>query len=685
MWETKKILTVVKPEGSEGTMRFVLVAWIPIALLLTSCGDTGFSEEFSQPAPEYQLISLGPWSVQHDPLDATVMKSELVFVSTEESASGNEVDSLNFISSLPDSLQFNREWHVGGSSVLLFSVTIPDRGDEQLVRRAGEVCSTASIIRPDGLRSVFLSDRTGAEIDLERASTAVEPPPDITHHIMVYFQQDSSRSRLEINDSLVVDFRGSNADSVVFTFIHRDASSVISSTAGIFRRASSLNQYLCFADSSGLYTGVFHNRFEINIPYLDSRGRVSVQSRLTSAYLSGDAYYPISVVPENYIVQMFLPDSISSWTPLTRGESPDEWFSNPGGIVGGLPIAIGNYSEKTLFPRYKMLILEGSPISAIDSIAVEKIASVLRNTLDFPSAEFAFVEIINPDGPVVTTAFGGMLFSRGSLETLADVSAWGENLANGIVPAGSNILIEAAEGILLQSLQLDPVLSDMLAAWVPLRYFAENSEDESHAAFMRNAYLKYYLYNTANLGGDGSTPVVAEYALGDPMLNDSPIRRFVVGGKGVIVLEYLYSSRMLNRLPYLLQDFTHASSGNFWLKISSSLRVYRDTEKYDALRALFYQPGIPQIHVKWWEEDEKILMDLVEFQPGLAFNLNFSQCELHFSDTTVTRTLMPSIEPGLIQCTSGLPEHGPVTAIDLNHACIIPVDLMYERVLDGGQ
>ncbi|MCD4706685.1 MAG: hypothetical protein K8S62_03000 [Candidatus Sabulitectum sp.] len=666
-------------------MRFVSAAWILFVLILISCGDSDIPVETIGISDEYRLIHQGPWSVQYNALGDAVMKTDLVFEAIATAGMRNEVDSLNYSSLLPDSLRFNMEWHVGGSAVLVFSVTIPDRGDEQLVRHARAVCYGASIVRPAGLRSVFLSDRTGSVIDQERASTDVEPPPDVTHYLKVYYQQDSTSNRLEIIDSLVVDFSESNADSMVFTFIHRDASSVISSTAGVFRRDSTPNQYLCFADSSGMYTGVFRNQFQINIPYLDSRGRVSVQSRLTSAYLSGDGYCPISDSPANYNVQIFLPDSISSWTPLVRGETPDEWYSGPGGIVGGLPIAIGNYTENTLFPRYRMLIFAGSPISSLDSIAVEKIASLLRGSLDFPSAEFSFVEIINPDGPVVISGFGGMLFSRGSLESLADVSAWDENLANGIVPPGSEILIGAAEGILVQSLQLDPVISDALASWIPLRYYSANTDDEQGLAVVRDAYLKYYLFNTEVFGGNGGTPVLAEYALGDPMLESSPLRPFVVGGKGVIVMEYLNSLRMLNRLPYLLQDFTHASSGNFWLKISSSLRVYRNTDNYDLLRALLYQPGIPQINVRWWEENEKILIDMMEIQPGLPFNLEFGECQLHFQDTTVTRALISSIESGLIQCAAGLPGYGQVTAIDLNHTGVIPADLMYTRVSGGGQ
>ncbi|GEM_PF-2083715 len=665
-------------------MRFVLPVVMLGVLLISSCRNEGTALLPVDSEEEFQVIHKGSWSVRFRPVNETLMKPELAMVTVTTADNGSEIDSLNYGIALPDSLRLNRKWYIGGSAVLVFSITVPDDGDEQLITMAETVCSEAAIVRPPGLRSVFLSNRTGPEIDMERASTAVEPPPDVTHHIMVYYQQDSTGTLLETIDSLVVDFRESNLDSLAFTFIHRDTSSVISSTAGIFRRDSIPNQYFCFADSSGMYTGVFRNHFKINIPYLDSRGSVCVQSRLTTAYLSGDGYYPVSLTPAGYSVRIFLPDSITSWTPLARGELPGEWHSLPGGIVGGLPIAIGNYTEGLVSPRYKILVLSGSPISSLDSLAVEKITSVLRSTVDFPSAEFSFVEIINPGGPVVTSAFGGMMFSRGALESLVDVSMWDESLVNGIVPEGCNILTGAASGILSQSLHLDPIISSMLAAWIPLRYFAENADDESGMEEIRKVYLKYYLFHTQNLGGSGSTPLVAEYALGDPMLSQSPLEPFVSGGKGVIVMEYLNSLRMVNRLPYMLQSFTHASSGNFWRKISLSLRVYEGTREYELLRALLYQPGIPQISVRWWEEGEKLLLSMTEIQPGSRFNLEFSRCRLFLPDTTVVRTLIPSGEPGLFQCLTDLPGYGEVTAIDLNFSGVVPADLMYTRVTGAG-
>jgi len=661
-----------------------LVSFVSILLIfVASCGNSDAMLQNSDASVSRTVINLGMWSVEHENLDAANMKSNLVFVSLESSDLLNETDSLNFDSPLPDSLRFNRKWYVGASSVLLFTVTIPDTGDELLSGIAGEICGSAVLVKPEGLRSVFLSDRTGSQIDQERASADVVPPPQVSHYMQIYYQPDSLENCLEVIDSLVVDFSESNADSLPFTFISRDTGSVVSSTAGVFRRSSGTHQYACFPDSSGIYTGVFRNRFRINAPYLNSQRQVSVQARLTSAFLSGDGYCALSAATENYTIQFFLPDSIIAWTPLASEDSTREWYSEPGGIIGGLPIAIGSYTEFELFPRYRLLVLKGSPISPLDSTAAGSVAAVLRSTLDFPSADFSFVEILNPDGPLVVSGFGGILFSSGSLECLADVSTWDETIQRGNVPPGSEILIKAARGILLQSLQLDQILSDMLAAWIPLRFYAENTEDETGLSAMRQAYLKYYLFNTELIGGNGDTNVIEEYALGDPMLYTSPLRRFVTGGKGVIVLEYLNSLRLLNRMPYLLQDFTHASSGNFWLKISSSLRVSSDSRQYSLLRSLLYQPGIPQVHVRWWETEGKVFIDIQEMQPGPVFDLSFSQCRLSLPDTVIVRSLAPDHATGLWQCSAGPPGFGAVSAIDLNHTGVIPADMMYERVLPG--
>jgi hypothetical protein len=233
--------------------------------------------------------------------------------------------------------------------------------------------------------------------------------------------------------------------------------------------------------------------------------------------------------------------------------------------------------------------------------------------------------------------------------------------------------------MLAQSLQLDPVLKETLTAWFLLRYYAEQQGEGPGLRTLREACLKYYLYNTEVFCSSTIASGISEYSLADPNLVSSPLRPFISCGKGVLILEYLHSRRMLNRLPYLLQNFTHSSSGNYWLKIYSSLRINRDSDQYQILRKLFYLPGIPQISVAWKEEGGRIAFNFTEIQPGESFGLPMDSCMIFLRDTSLVREITLSPETGGYQCSAGSSEYGHVTAIDLNYRRIIPADFMYRR------
>lgn len=588
-----------------------------------------------------------------------------------------ETDSLHFQEpAIPDSLRINRTFPLGGGSALVFSVNIPAGAGSDILASASRILHEAVLLPPDGLRSVYLSDRSFSDIDQERASTAVEPPPEVSHYMRISYRPDNPDSCLTVLDSMVVKFQGSNVDSLHLRF--SDSNSAVISVAGRFGRSESENRFICFADSNGIYSGVFINVLSINRLYLDGEGEPIGQARLTSAFLSGRGSYPLSSTPENYTVRFDLPDSITAWTPLPE-DTEGIRRSNPGGIIGGLPVAIGNYTRRDLFDRYSLLVLEGGEPDSVDGTVINRIAEAMIQTLDFPSANFSFVEILNPDGDMVIPGFASLMYSRGSLTILEDVSQWSDKLSSGELPDGCRIVTGAAEGILMQSLQLDPVLFDMLRAWFPLRYYQLIQEDQSALLSFREAYLKYYLFNTELMSFGGGNSVLREYSLADPRLFDSPLRPYVAGGKGVLILEYLNSLRMLNRLPFLLNNFTHASSGNYWLKIYSSLRIERDSSQYELLRKLFYLPGIPQVNVDWNEENGLILMDMTEIQPGTSFDLPLETCVIHLADTSFTREVTFSLETGLYQCGAGPSGLGQVNAIDLNPYRVVPVDLVYNR------
>jgi len=390
----------------------------------------------------------------------------------------------------------------------------------------------------------------------------------------------------------------------------------------------------------------------------------------------------LSNTPANYNVQFFLPLNFEAWTPLDTIalDDNDVFISKPGGIVGGLPIAIGIYNKQQITPRYSILSFAGSEMLPSDSSVAHKIVELLVNTIDFRLANFCFVEINNPDHSVIIPGFGGILYSEGSLASLDDVSDWDNLIAEGRIPEGTEIITGAAEAILLQSLQLDPILFKMLRAWLPLRYFHMNANDAIASSFIRKSYLKSYLYNTEIIQNTEYLPVVPEYALADQMLVGSSLENFVSIGKGVVILEYLYSLRKLNRLPYMLENFRHSSSANYWQTIIRGLNILEDSDDYNLFRSLLYQPGIPQIEASWWLSDGKVFINTEEFQPGTPFNLELNECQLILPDTVIIRNLISLQDYTLYQCTAPPDDLGELRAIDLNGEGFIPADIIYRNV-----
>lgn len=641
----------------------VFAIFVLAALALSSCGS-GAEPAQTSGSPGNISVFAGQWVVEYDPGDF----SRGVFNAFMTNEEPLPVDSLHFQDpELADSLVFRRAWAQGGGSFLIFSVTVPAFQDTSAARRIWSILEGSSAIHPQGLRAVYLSDRSFSEIDEERASPSVEPPPEVNHHLVVTYDPTNQDSCLHIRDSLVVDFTVSNSDSMIFSLDQGEGE----------------RNFTLYPDSMGKCSRVFEGVLGINRLYTDHLGNVTGHARLTSAYLTGQGFFPLSDATQNYTAEFILPDSIYAWTPL-REVSNDLWQSAPGGITGGLPLALGNYSTyETGFGGYTKALLSGGIPDSLDSQVISTSAAVLSNTLSFASAGFAFIEIQNPDGDMVCPVFGGVFFSRGSLESLADVSDWDERISTAEVPEGCRILTSFAEGLLMQSLRLDPVLEDMLISWLPLRYYAFVEGDPEGIITLREGYMKYYLYSTEMISLNGNPEYRTEYSIADPRLADSPLRPFIAGGKGVILLEFMHSRGLLVKLPDLLQGFTHSWSSNYWPRIYSTL-LFNDklSDQYrDLLRKLFYLPGIPQITVEWREDKGIVYMEPFEIQPGIPFNLPMDSipCLLHLQDTVFVREAY--LQNGLLQCEINLPEGeaGMVTAIDLNGERVLPADFMYRR------
>lgn len=660
---------IVNPE------RFGAAALV-LFVLLTSlyCSEADDSGHDALPFHDRELM-LDEWTVSYRTNQGIPRAAALSMVTMAQAEQIPEADTLHSGNEFPDSVRYSRRWFLGGGEVLVLSITAPLEPYPGQRNEAMAILEDALLEPPPGLRTVALSNRTPEEIDTQRASAPVEPPPQVFHHITVTYDPLNEDSCLVLLDSMVVDFRMSSYDSLAF--FYTDANSVILSDAGRFLQTGNANGYVCYSDTSRMYTGVFQTVFAMNTVYGGHDSHTAGQARMRSAFLSGRGAFPVSETPGHYRITFRVPEDKIVWTPLVQ-QNDSLWVSPPGGVRGGPAIAIGSYTALDLGEGYQILLLSSDTADSLDIAAAEMLAETIRGSLHFPSAGYAFVQVSNPDRPVLVPGFGSLLFSTGSLAPAADISSWPEIIKRGGVPQGTMVVTQAAEALLCQSLQLDPVLHDILAAWAPLCYYRDHSNDPGGLVSIREAYLKYYLYGTEVLYRRGSLPTVSEHALADPALRSSPLRPLVAGGKGVAVMEYLYQLGHLDNLPRLLQNFTHASSANYWAKITTSLGLTGSK----LLKDLFYLPGIPQYRVYWWQEEERIVLDVREIQPGGPFEMRLRDCVIHLADTVVTRPVITT-EQGRYRCILSRSSSGSASAIDLNGDWVLPADFMYTRLNDG--
>lgn len=643
----------------------ILALMLAAALFVPFGCSGGESVETVAGSDGHETLTHGGWTVEYD---AEGLQSGAVTLAMTDSSIA-QTDSLHYDDpDNADSLVFRRSWSIGGGRQMVFTVTVPGFSDQSRSIRIQRIMNEASLTPPQGLRRVYLSDRTFSEIDEDRGSVPVEPPPEVNHYLTISYNAGSNDSCLVIRDSVVVDFTMSNADSILL-----EIEQGFSRDETVFR-----------PDSSGFSTRTFTMVLEMNRLYTDLDGIVLGHARLTSAYLTGYGFYPLSDSPQNYTARFLVPDSILVWTPLEHHEG-DTWVSGSGGINGGLPVALGTYSTGETGPGHSFWTLSAGQSDTLDAFLIELLSEVLHETLEFPSADFAFTEVLNPDGDMVIPVFGGVFFSRGSMEPLAEADQWDDMISRGRIPPGCGIVFSAARGMLMQSLKLDPVLCEMLVSWMPLKYYAWATGDTDGLAVLRECYMRYYLFHTesAAMGTESET---VEYSIADPLLAGSRLRPIVTGGKGVIILEYLDHLGLLDNLSGLLLRTSHSWSGNYWSTVSSYL-LYNDKvedEYSEVLRKLFYLAGIPQLRVTWRQDEETVLFQTGEIQPGVPFDLPLDSipCLIVLQDTSLVRTVFT--DNGQLQCLIDAPPgRDPlVTSLDLDPESVLPVDIIYERIRD---
>jgi len=575
-----------------------------------------------------------------------------------------------------DSLVWSRHFPLGGGSVLVLTGVA---GDMSRIPTLISMLEESTLERWDGLRSVYLSDLSEDSLDRLRNNPPREAPLFLNHRVSIVFHPSVSESSLVVVDTLSF----SGGDGVVLKVnpgVHGRLEAT-TGTAVAFPQDSC--SWQCTPDTSG--TGIFSAVFTATLPrnwYInDPESRELLgRSRMNSALLGG-RYVPVGEEhPNRYGISVSVPEGMRIYTPIptvsieNRNGATGAFFSTGSGLVRGVvPVFIGDFESTTLSDgRTRLLVQSGldPALTATDSLWADNLGSLLQAMLGFPGSTFAIIVAEGASESFMVPYHGCLVVSPGVLGTLSGVFSWGDSLAAGSPATGAGVVAAGARCFTLQSIFMDPVLSEAVETWMPLRFLDHMSTDEDLFR-MRRAYRNYYLYQTCITGG-------TEPALADPGLASSPLRSPVVRGKGPCVLEYLYLQGCLDYLPNLLDNFRH--SGSYWNKIWANLGLYEGGRQYRLLRQFLYQPGIPQILVEWSTGDGLIRLTATQMQPTAEFGVTFRTCKL-FLEGDLQRQVILNPGDGAALYAVLPPEASEgVLAIDLNQDELIPADIVYRRL-----
>ncbi len=575
-----------------------------------------------------------------------------------------------------DSLVWSRYFPLGGGSVLVLTGTAGDVSRVPILR---SILSRSHLRRWHGLRTVMLSDVTADSIDRQRDDSPREAPLVVTHSVSIRFSPAVAESSLIVVDSL--SFSGNN--SIVLS-VNREVPGTLEAVEGVVTQISA-GRWLCTSDSlsSGGFKGVFSGVFTRNWYSTDpSTGELLGRSRMNSALLGG-SFIPVGEQPNRFDIEVTVPTGMQIFAPLPlmsseHGGSVSRFSTGSGLVRGVVPVFMGGYHSSYLSDGRSRLLVQtgiGDDETALDSLWADNMSALLQSMLGFSGSTFSILIVEGASESFMTPYHGCLVVSPGVLEDLSGVFSWGDSLAAGAPATGTSVVAAGAKCFTLQSIFMDPVLAEMIQAWMPCRFLAFMSLGEDLFK-MRRAYRNYYLYQTGIMGG-------IEPSLADPSLPQSPLYDPVVRGKGPIVLEYLHSQGCLDYLPNLLDNLRH--SGSYWSKIWANLGLYEGERRYRLVRQFLYQPGIPQIDVEWWIEDGLLKLVPSQMQPTAEYGVLFRYCKLYL-DTGVQHQLI--LNPGdgdVLYAVLPSDASEGVLAIDLNTEEVIPADIVYRRRPSGGE
>ncbi len=572
-----------------------------------------------------------------------------------------------------DSLSLVRMFPLGGGAVLALTASPADPGRMSL---ADSLLEQSVLVRWHGLRSVRLSDVWGDSIDSIREAPQKMPTLVINHSLEIAFTPADPDSSLVLTDT--ISFSG--GDTVLLS-AHPGVPGDFAALSGtVGRSTSAAGAWFCKApedSSSGGFLGVFSAVLPRNWHIYDSSGGGLLGRCRMNSLLLGGGYVPVGGGMNRFRIRVDAPHGMEVFCPLPTvfsedGGAPAEFSTGAGLHRGVVPVFIGDFDTALLSDgRTGLAVQAGLDTAGVaaDSMWADHMSGVLWSHLGFPGAVFSILVVDGGGDDCMAPYHGCLVVSPGVLSELAGVFVWGDSLAAGSPAAGVRVAVAGAECFTSQSIFLDPVLEDVIKAWMPCRFLDYMSDDESLFR-MRRAYRNYYLHQTAVIGGE-------ERALADPALGDSPLSDPVICGKGPLVMEYLYTQNCLGRLSLVLESFRH--SGSYWSKIRANLGLQEGERRSRILRQFLYQPGIPQVETEWWEEGGQVTLSPRQMQSSGDFGILFGSCKVFLDDGTSRTVLLNEGREGILNGFLPPEAAGRVVAVDLNPDESIPADIVYRR------
>jgi hypothetical protein len=594
-----------------------------------------------------------------------------------------------------DSASLERVWACGSNQLLALRATMAGDSRGILLRYLGEAFSNAEREPWEGLRSVYLADRTREQIFEEEGEEDVTPPPRVHHSLSLRVRPTTHR--LDLLDTLTVDFSRTPADSqLVMNPPEWSGGSVSALTPLRGEVRQSGGRMVCLADSQRVFRGVYSGSLEgFFVREEGSEYALEGRIKLNLSFCCGAWLHPWSEHPSDYTLRISAPPGYSIYAPLAVVDSSltdtlktVELTTPEGGIRGPVAWAVGYLTRRELRSGSSVILPEtdSAAVQDADSMAAMRTVAAVDwagnlsrfcwRYFGFEGARLDYV-LISGDGNRVLRPGPGCLFvSPELLVSLGDYPAWPDSLRRGIRPQGADVVGAASAAILSRSTHLDPALEEALCGWSVLRYYGDNlPPGAGSGAAMREAFLRYYLYRTESLGG-------TEYSIADPRLPQSDLEEPVLIGKAPLVMDML--ARSLQRfelgLRRSLASLRH--SGNSFLRLHSATRIPEGSEDDELFWKWLTYPGIPQVMVTWRDSAGVLYMDASQWQPGLDFPLRMDSVRVGFTDGSAA-TLGLSRRQGGQMYVAVLPDTSHrVLTVHLNSRCRIPADFLYRR---GGQ